>query len=70
VTHAVDFEQRHVGLLFTVQSCILDPSTGWSSAVLNVTAPASGYSAPPGYYMLFVTTGSGVPSVARFVQVL
>lgn len=36
---------------------------------LSITAPANGNTAPPGYYMLFIVNGSGVPSVAPFVQV-
>ncbi len=35
---------------------------------LTVTAPANGYLAPPGYYLLFILNASGVPSVAPFVQ--
>ena len=58
-THAFDQEQRLVGLSFT---------TG--SGVLNVTAPPNGNIAPPGYYMLFLLNSSGVPSVAKFVQIV
>lgn len=39
------------------------------SGALTVTAPPNGNIAPPGYYMLFVLNTSGVPSVAKFVQV-
>jgi chitodextrinase len=56
-THAFDQEQRLVNLTFT---------TG--SGVLNATAPPNGNIAPPGYYMLFILNSSGVPSVAKFVQ--
>ncbi|MCA1602919.1 MAG: DUF1929 domain-containing protein, partial [Acidobacteria bacterium] len=35
---------------------------------LDVTAPPSGNVAPPGYYLLFLLNGSGVPSVAKFVK--
>ena len=35
---------------------------------LTVTAPANGYRAPPGYYLLFLVNSNGVPSVAPFVQ--
>ena len=58
-THAFDMDQRLVGLSFTA-----------GSGVLNVTAPPNGNIAPPGYYMLFVLNGAGVPSVARFVRVV
>jgi hypothetical protein len=57
-THAFDMEQRMVGLSFTA-----------GSGVLNVTGPPNGNIAPPGYYMLFILNNSGVPSVAKFVQV-
>jgi hypothetical protein len=57
-THAFDMDQRLVGLSFTA-----------GSGVLNVTAPAHGNIAPPGYYMLFVLNSAGVPSVARFVRI-
>src|SRR6185295_4062411 len=56
-THAFDMDQRLVGLSYTV-----------GTGVLNVTAPPNGNIAPPGYYMLFVLTAAGVPSVAPFVR--
>jgi hypothetical protein len=58
-THAFDQEQRLVGLSFAA-----------GSGVLNVTAPPNGNIAPPGYYMLFLLNSSGVPSVAKFVQIV
>ena len=57
-THAFDENQRYVPLSFT-------QGTGG----LNVTAPANGNIAPPGYYMLFIVDTNGVPSVASFVKV-
>lgn len=36
---------------------------------LNVTMPASGNIAPPGYYMLFILNSSGVPSVASIMKI-
>jgi PKD repeat protein len=56
-THAFDQEQRLVNLSFTV-----------GSGVLNVRAPPNGNVAPPGYYLLFILNSSGVPAVAKFVQ--
>src|SRR5262249_48755261 len=56
-THAFDQEQRMVGLAFTA-----------GSGALTVTGPPNGNIAPPGYYMLFILNSSGVPSVAKFVQ--
>jgi hypothetical protein len=58
VTHAFNMDQRYVGLSFTA-----------GSGVLNVTGPPNGNIAPPGYYMLFLLNGSGVPSVAKIVQI-
>src|SRR6202011_1896852 len=57
-THAFDMEQRLVAMNFTV-----------GSGFLNVTAPPNGNIAPPGYYMLFILNSSGVPSVAKMVQI-
>jgi hypothetical protein len=58
-THAFDMDQRLVELSYSI-----------GTGVLNVTAPPNGNVAPPGYYMLFVLNAAGVPSVARFVQVM
>lgn len=58
VTHSVDFEQRRVPLTFWV-----------NENGLNAKAPANSNIAPPGYYMLFILDGSGVPSVAKMVRV-
>ena len=57
VTHAFNQDQR-ISYLVSTQG------TGG----LNVTAPSSGPVAPPGYYMLFILNGSGVPSVAKIVR--
>jgi galactose oxidase len=57
VTHAFDQNQRFLKLPFTV-----------TSGGLTVTAPASNLAAPPGYYLLFILDGRGVPSVARIVK--
>jgi len=61
-THAFNMDQRLVGLNFTIGS---GPLTG----SLVVTGPPNGNIAPPGYYMLFLLNGSGVPSIAQFIQV-
>src|SRR5262249_28259495 len=58
VPHDADQGQPYVPLRFTV------PGT-----TLTVTGPPSGGATPPGYYMLFITDSSGVPSVAKMVQV-
>lgn len=57
-THTFDQSGRFMRLSFTQ-----------TSGGLNVTMPASGNIAPPGYYMLFLLNGSGVPSVAKIVQI-
>lgn len=65
VTHHYDWDQRFVGLHFTVV-----PNTDR----IEVTPPADAAIAPPGWYMLFVvsspaaTNGVKVPSVAAFVH--
>ena len=59
VTHAFGMDQRLVELSFT-------PDIG----SISVTAPPNGNIAPPGYYMLFILNNSGVPSIAKFVQIM
>ncbi len=58
VTHGFDENQRYIPLNFTA-----------GSGQLTVQAPSKGNIAPPGYYMLYVLNGSGVPSVASFVRI-
>ena len=58
-THAFDMDQRMVGLNFTA-----------GSGALTATAPPNQNIAPPGHYMLFLVNSSGVPSVAKMVQVI
>jgi hypothetical protein len=57
VTHGVNFDQRSVDLPFTAQS-----------DVLTVRTPRP-TEAPPGWYMLVVVDGSGIPSVASWVHI-
>jgi hypothetical protein len=57
VTHSVNMEQRYVPLSFTA---------GSSSLTANV--PTNVNAAPPGYYMLFILDGAGVPSVSKMVR--
>jgi hypothetical protein len=57
VTHSSDPDQRYVDLPMTVNG---------SSIGLNVTSNPD--IAPPGWYMLFVTSADGVPSVAQWVH--
>jgi hypothetical protein len=58
MTHANNFDQRHLDLAFTS-----------AAGVVRATAPATPAMAPPGYYLLFLLNSAGVPSVARFVHV-
>ena len=58
-THSFDMDQRLVELAHTA-----------GAGELIVTSPPNGNIAPPGYYMLFILNSAGVPSVARFVQLL
>jgi hypothetical protein len=59
VTHAFNMNQRYVAL----------PITAKTASSVSVTSPLHSRIAPPGYYMLFVVNGSGVPSVARIIKV-
>ena len=56
-THAVEMNARHIELSVT------PTATGFTA-----TAPAAN-AAPRGYYMLFILTPDGVPSVAKWVHV-
>lgn len=57
-THSFNMEQRLVGCEIVARS----------GATLTVQAPPDTNVAPPGYYMLFVISADGVPSVARFLM--
>lgn len=57
-THTFDQAQRYMRLNFT------QATNG-----LNVTMPASANISPPGYYMLFILNGSGVPSIAKIIRI-
>jgi hypothetical protein len=58
VTHNFDQNQRIVPLGYSV-----------ASSTLTITSPLDANLAPPGYYMLFLVNGSGVPSVATWIRV-
>ncbi|KNB49676.1 galactose oxidase early set domain-containing protein [Streptomyces caatingaensis] len=57
-THAVDTSQRRLEL----------PIRANAGGALSLQAPPSAQDAPPGYYMLFLLDGNGVPSEAQWVQ--
>ena len=58
VTHSFDMDQRYVGLSFTS-----------GSGSLTVSEPPNSNIAPPGYYMLFLVSKAGTPSLASWVKV-
>ena len=60
VTHSVNMDQRYVLLAQDIA-----PGQG-----IAISAPADANLAPPGYYMLFVVSAEGVPSVSTMVQML
>jgi hypothetical protein len=58
VTHSDNMDQRYVPLPFSA-----------GSGQLTATVPQNANVAPPGFYMLFIVDGAGVPSVAKMVRV-
>ncbi|MET9885557.1 galactose oxidase-like domain-containing protein [Streptomyces sp. NPDC006430] len=58
VTHAVNTSQRHLDLSIT----------GVRGTAIGLRTPPSAADAPPGYYMLFLLDGRGVPSTAAWVK--
>jgi hypothetical protein len=58
VTHAFDASQRFNELSFVR-----------TSDGLTVKSPANANLAPPGYYMLFILNGNGVPSTAKVLRI-
>jgi hypothetical protein len=58
-THGFIYDQRYVGLRFRQ----IAPDR------LEVTAPPDYWVAPPGFYLLFVIDGTGVPSVGSFIRI-
>jgi len=59
-THSLDTEQRLVDL----------PINYRNNNSLNVTVTNNSNLAPPGWYMLFITDNNGIPSVAKWVQLM
>jgi hypothetical protein len=58
VTHSFNSSQRYVGLSITERN----------ANSLKLQSPPNSFIAPPGYYMFFIVTDSGVPSVAKFLK--
>jgi len=57
MTHGINMSQRYLPLIFTA-----------GTGTLTVTAPVDGNLAPPTWYMLFLVSDAGVPSVAAIVH--
>ncbi|WP_426592550.1 galactose oxidase-like domain-containing protein [Cellulomonas sp. McL0617] len=57
VTHSFDQNSRALSLPFTQ-----------AAGGLNVQMPVDGNTAPPGYYMLSIVNGAGVPSVSAMIR--
>jgi hypothetical protein len=58
VTHSLDCNQRLLELRFAL-----------TDAGLKVHGPADRKDCPPGYYMLFILSAAGVPSISRMVRI-
>ncbi len=56
-THSGNFDQRYVDLAFQAQG-----------GKLKTLSPVDSNQAPPGWYMLFIVTSDGIPSVASMVM--
>ena len=62
-THAFDMDQRLIGL------CGPSPQPACTgSGTLSLNTPPNGNLAPPGFYMLFLLDGAGVPSKAQWIE--
>ena len=59
VTHAHNYDQRFIELVIETRT-----RTGLTVAIPNRPAIL-----PPGFYLLFLVTPSGTPSIARFIQI-
>ena len=59
VTHSFNMDQRFLELPFTIGS----------NGTLSVLAPTRSTDATPGYYLLFVLDGDGVPSVGKIIKI-
>jgi hypothetical protein len=59
VTHSFNSDQRLVKLRVV----------GTTSDRVTLETPPDGFVAPPGFYLLFLMTSGGVPSVGRFIRV-
>jgi hypothetical protein len=58
VTHGFNMGQR-----------VNRPAFSQASGGVNITAPSNANTTPPGYYMLFILNGNGVPSVSEIMRI-
>jgi hypothetical protein len=56
-THSFDMDQRFIEPAFSV-----------SGNQIRVTLPANRFETPPGFYMMFIIDGAGVPSKAKIIR--
>lgn len=63
VTHHFDYDQRVIAL-----KQVTTPPPPAMTIVFNTAAPLDRNHAPAGYYMLFVVTNTGIPSVGAWVH--
>ena len=68
ITSAVLIRTGAVTHFFNMNARFVPVTFQQTAGGLTITAPANGYQAPPGYYLLFLVNSNGVPSVAPFVQ--
>ena len=66
-THGFDQDQRYVPLVFQVQQDGLQVT---GVRVNEQDVPFDHNVVPPGYYMIFLVNGNGVPSVGRYIRML
>ena len=69
ITHHADMDQRYVELP-VVTSTTTTVTVTAPAGPPDPTAPPGSLRAPLGYYMIFLLTNGGIPSVADFVQFL
>ncbi|MFK0258165.1 galactose oxidase-like domain-containing protein [Streptomyces sp. NPDC090445] len=80
VTHAVNTSQRHLELAVTARPAAGRTKAGGTkgakgkagnaraAATIGLRTPPSAADAPPGYYLLFLLDGKGVPSTGKWVK--
>jgi hypothetical protein len=69
-THGIDMNQRYVelGIVNSGFTAETDPS-GPAIQFVDVRQPEDANVCPPGWYVLYAVSASGVPSVGRFIHI-